>query len=101
MGQFKLDTRARFSIDIALAAAGGDDERLRLSEQSARSLGFTGAELDALRQGSSFDFQLSRAITLALAPDSDSRDRARRAGLDEQVCQAIEAFAAAKSGRPT
>lgn len=98
MGQFKLDARARLSIDIALAAAGGDDERLRLAEQSARSLGFTGAEIDALRQGSSFDFQLSRAIALALAPNSDNRDRGLRAGLDERVCQAIEAIAAGKSG---
>lgn len=98
MGQFKLDARARLSIDIALAAAGGDDERLRLAEQSARSLGFTGAELDALRQGSSFDFQLSRAIALALAPNSDNRDRSRRAGLDERVCRAIEAIVAGRSG---
>ncbi|TPP05376.1 hypothetical protein [Rhizobium glycinendophyticum] len=98
MGHIRLDARTRLSIDIALAAAGGDDERLRLAEKSARSLGLTGADLDALRQGSSFDFQLSRAIALALSPNSENRDRARRAGLDDRVCQAIEAFAASKAG---
>lgn len=97
MGQFKLDARARLSIDIALAAASGDAERLRRREEAARSLGLTGAELDALRKGSSFDFQLSRAIGLALAPHAESRDRARRAGLDERACQAIEAFASGKA----
>lgn len=101
MGQFTLDARAQLSINIALAAANGDGERLRLGEQTARRLGFTGAELDALRRGSSFDFQLSRAIGLALAPDAEHRDRALRAGLDEQACRAIEAFAARKAGRRT
>jgi len=101
MGQFKLDARARLSIDIALAAASGDGERLSRGEQAARALGLTGAELDALRKGSSFDFQLSRAIGLALVPDADSRDRARRAGLDEQACAAIEAFATDQAGNRT
>jgi hypothetical protein len=68
MGHFKLDAPASLSLEIALAAATGNDERLRLAEKSARSLSFTGAELDALRQGSSFDFERSRAIALALAP---------------------------------
>lgn len=96
MGRFTLDARARVSIDVALAAADGDGERLRRGETVARALGLTGAELDALRKGSSFDYLLSRAIELALAPDAESRDRARRAGLDEPTCQAIEAFAKLK-----
>ncbi|MCV3768912.1 hypothetical protein [Rhizobium sp. TRM95796] len=98
MGQFRLDDRAKLSIDIALAAAGGDGERLRRGEQAARLLGLTGAELDALHNGSSFDFRLSRAIGLAISPGAESRGRARRAGLDEQDCRAIEDYAAGSSG---
>lgn len=94
MGRFKLDARARLSIDIALAAASGDGERLDRKEASARALGLNGAELDALRKGLSFDFQLSRAIGLALAPNAERRDSARRAGLDEHDIEIIEAFAA-------
>ncbi len=95
MGRFKLDARTRLSIDIALAAARGDGERLSRGEEAARVLGLAGAELDALCKGSSFDFRMSRAVGLALSPHEASRDRARHAGLDQQVCAAIEAFAAA------
>lgn len=97
MNPFKLDARATLSIDIALAAASGDGERLSHGEQAARILGLTGAELNALRKGWSFEFQLSRAIGLALAPHDASRERAQRAGLDHKACEAIEAFAASRA----
>lgn len=58
-----------------------------------------GAEIDASRQGSSFDFRISRAIALALVSgDEDRRARrahAAKAGIGGAACVQIESFAAA------
>jgi hypothetical protein len=95
MSGFLLDDRMRLSIEVALAAASGDTRRLCRAEDAAMAAGMTGAEIDAFRRGESFDFQLSRAIGLALAPDQELLRRARRAGLSDRVCMDIAALAAA------
>lgn len=95
MSGFKFDARARLSIELALAASSGDLLDNRKREESAKRFGMTGAEIDALRQGSSFDFQLSRAVALALTMDHEDRERAMKAGLDAQTCAEVEGVAAA------
>ncbi len=94
MTGFKLDARARLSIELALTATSGDDELMRRLNEDARTWGMTGAEIDMARSGSSFDFQLSKAIALALAPDSERRACAMTAGIDATVCAEIEKMAA-------
>jgi len=91
---FKLDARARLSVELALTANSGDDDLMRRLEKGARMLGMTGAEIDMDRSGSSFDFQLSKAIALALAPNSQRRACAMTAGIEAQVCAEIETIAA-------
>lgn len=59
----------------------------------------SGAEIDMARNGSSFDFQLSSVIALALALNDEQRERATRAGLDVQVCADIENMAASYMDR--
>ncbi|WP_087001484.1 hypothetical protein [Rhizobium sullae] len=93
MTGFKLDARARLSIELALTAASGDSVFIRQQEKDAKALGMTGAEIDMARSGSSFDFQLSRAIALALTINDERRARATRAGLGAQVCADIETMA--------
>ncbi|CAH0340907.1 hypothetical protein [Rhizobium sp. CECT 9324] len=99
MTGFNLGPRARLSIELALAATSGDDHMMRPLEKDARTLGMTGAEIDMARSGSSFDFQVSKAIALALAPNSERRTCAMAAGIDAQVCAEIEAIAASHMTR--
>jgi hypothetical protein len=94
MAGFKLDARARLSIELALIAASGNGALTRQQENDAKVLGMTGAEIDMARSGSSFDFQLSRAIAFALATNEEQRTRAIKAGLGAQVCAEIENMAA-------
>lgn len=94
MTGFKLDARARLSIELALTATSGERHSMRRQDTDARALGMTGAEIDMARRGSSFDFQLSKAIALALAPSNDRRTCAMKAGIDAQVCAEIEKMAA-------
>lgn len=93
MAGFKLDARARLSIELALAADSGDAEFVRSLENEASALGMTGAEIDMVRSGSSFDFQLSKAIALARDPNKESRACAMTAGIDAMVCAEIEKMA--------
>jgi len=58
-----------------------------------------GAEVDIARKGSSFDFQLSRAIGLALKPNAEHREQAMKAGIDAQACADIERLAASGTSR--
>ena len=99
MTGFKLDARARLSIELALTAGRGDPVFARQQEMDAKALGLTGAEIDVARNGSSFDFQLSKAIALALKPNVEHRERAMKAGIDAHACAEIEKMAASYIGR--
>ncbi|APO73145.1 hypothetical protein AM571_CH00292 [Rhizobium etli 8C-3] len=99
MAGFKLDARARLSIELALTAGRGDPIFARQQEMDAKALGITGAEVDMARKGSSFDFQLSKAIALALKPDAEHRERTMKAGIDAQACADIEELAASYISR--
>lgn len=94
MTGFKLDARARLSIELALTANGGERHSTQRQDTDARALGMTGAEIDMARRGTSFDFQLSKAIALALAPNDERRACAMQAGIDAQICADIEKMAA-------
>ncbi|USI74691.1 hypothetical protein [Sphingomonas morindae] len=94
----------RILIEMALTARGGDEPRRRRQDAEARRLGVCGAEIDAARDGRSFDAINSQALDLARAaagPDSGRRRRAsiqaRKAGLTEAQCREIEIMAAALS----
>jgi hypothetical protein len=93
MSGFNLDARARLSIELALTAGRGDPI-LAQQEKDAKELGMTGAEIDMARKGSSFDFQLSKAIAVALEPTVERRERALKAGIDARACTSIEKQAA-------
>lgn len=100
MARLTIGERTRLSIDMALAARDEDPGRQRRHEAEGRRLGMTGAEIDAAREGRSFDAQISMAIALALATrlgteDGRRRQRAQagRLGLSEEACAAIEAYA--------
>ena len=54
MAGFKLDVRARLSIELALTAGRGDPNFVQQQEKDAKALGMTGAEIDMARKGSSF-----------------------------------------------
>ncbi|TDW20277.1 hypothetical protein EV128_12669 [Rhizobium azibense] len=99
MTGFKIDARARLSIELALTAGRRDSIFVRQQEKDAKALGMTGAEIDLARNGSSFDFQLSRAIALALSSNTENRERAMKAGLDAQACADIERMAASYINR--
>lgn len=105
MAGFTLDERGRLAIELALTAGSGDALLLRRQDTDARRLGLTGAEVDAARHGSSFDFPVSQAIALALASGDEDREarreRAVRAGIDGRTCLEIEHLAAAMMGRPS
>lgn len=94
MAGFKLEAKARLSIELALTAASGDSFSTQQQEKDAKALGMTGAEIDVARNGSSFDFQLSKAIALALKANVEQRERAMKAGIDAQTCADIEKMAA-------
>lgn len=90
MGGLALDERTRLAIGLALGEP--------LDVEAAR-IGMCGAEIDAARRGRSFDVLTSHAVALALAgADQRPAERARaiRAGLREQVCSEIEAWADAR-----
>jgi hypothetical protein len=93
MSGFNLDARARLSIELALTAGRGDPI-LAQQEKDAKELGMTGAEIDMARKGSSFDFQLSKAIAVALEPTVERRECALKAGIDTRACTSIEKQAA-------
>ncbi|WP_275785859.1 hypothetical protein [Pararhizobium gei] len=94
MTGFKLDARARLAIELALTASSGERSFNHRQEEDASALGMTGAEIDMARSGSSFDFQLSKAVALALVPDDEHRECARKAGIDADACVQIETLAA-------
>lgn len=99
MSAFTLDRRVRLSIALALADRGRNPPRPPDREAEARRLGMCGAEIDAARQGRSFDARTSRALALtvaAVARDMDRHDeraRAVRSGIPDAVCREIEDFA--------
>lgn len=91
-----LDERTRLAIEVALTA--GDAAPLRQRQEAeARRLGLCGAEIDAMRQGRSFDMRVSIALALATATSDEERERRRaraiEAGIGTEACRAIEALA--------
>lgn len=98
MAGFTLTERVRLSIELALTAGSGDGPLLRRQDADASRLGLTGAEVDAARNGSSFDLPISQAIALALASNDEDRalrrERAAKAGIDGRACLQIEDLAA-------
>jgi hypothetical protein len=107
MSSFTLDGRARLSIALALVDGNRDGPVPPDREAEARRLGLCGAEIDAARQGRSFDARTSRALALALAAaahDSDrvadERRRAVKSGLSEEVCREIERLAESFAALP-
>jgi hypothetical protein len=101
MSDFILDERVRLSIELALTADRADPRRQSQQEDAARKLGMTGAEIDVARHGSSFDALTSIAVALAIASRdadraalADVRHQAVKAGISEEVCRQIAAYAA-------
>lgn len=99
MQTFKLDERARLSIEMALVGNQGDPVLMRRQEEEAARLGMCGAEIDAARAGRSFDLRRARLLQLALAAKCEERGDARRrafqAGIDSQACREVETIAKA------
>lgn len=94
-----LDPLTRLTIELALTAGRGDPALHRRQDADARSLGMSGAEIDAARDGRSFDLRRSRAMALALAGPGEDLGRLRacalQAGFDAGQCREIEALAVA------
>ncbi len=95
----KLDPRTRLSIEMALAGDQGAPALIRQQDDAAARIGMCGAEIDAAREGRSFDVRGARALELALAVKrSDYRDirsRAVQVGFDDEACREIEGIAVA------
>ncbi|WP_245930729.1 hypothetical protein [Methylobacterium radiodurans] len=107
MSSFTLDGRARLSIALALVDGNRDVPVSADREAEARRLGLCGAEIDAARQGRSFDARTSRALALALAAAAhdgdrlaDERERAARSGISAEVCREIERLAESFAALP-
>jgi hypothetical protein len=92
----------RLQVQIDLAAKGNCvcAETRRRQDDVARKLGMTGAEIDAARNGRSFDIRLSRALFLAHALQSGDPARIARAsilaaqsGFDREDLAVIERLA--------
>ncbi len=66
MAGSSIDPRARFSIELALTGTNASKPLLAKQEEAGRALGMTGAEMDVARRGSSFEFNTSIAVSLAL-----------------------------------
>ncbi|MGN7755498.1 hypothetical protein [Sinorhizobium sp. 22678] len=90
MASSSIDPRIRLSIELALTGTNESKTLLEKQEEAGRALGMTGAEMDIARRGSSFDFNTSVALSLALNPCRETLQRALRAGLSEEACAEIE-----------
>jgi len=90
MASSSIDPRVRLSIELALTGTDASKPLLEKQEEAGRALGMTGAEMDIARRGSSFDFNTSIAVQLALNGCRETRLRALRAGLSEEACAEIE-----------
>jgi len=90
MASSSIDPRVRLSIELALTGPNASKPLLEKQEEAGRALGMTGAEMDIARRGSSFDFNTSIAVKLALNACRETRQRALRAGLSEEACAEIE-----------
>lgn len=90
MASSSIDPRVRLSIELALTGTNASKLLLAKQEEAGRALGMTGAEMDVARRGSSFDFETSITISLALNACQETHQRALRAGLSEEACVEIE-----------
>ncbi|MGO7733245.1 hypothetical protein ELG72_37525 [Rhizobium leguminosarum] len=93
MAGLPIHPRVRLSIELALTANNGSATLLAKQEEAGRALAMTGAEMDIARRGSSFDFNTSVAVSLALNACRDTRQRERGAGFSEETCEEIERIA--------
>jgi hypothetical protein len=95
MPRYDLAERIRFSIELALTAGHDDGELHSRQDAEGRSIGMSGAEIDAARSGRSFDAQISGALALAIARDGSCasiKARAHSLGVDEEMRAAIRNF---------
>jgi hypothetical protein len=92
----------RLAIQIAISLDAGDASGAIAPEHldRAKTLGLTGAEIEAARQGRSFDVRDAAAVALAKAvcigsPEeiAGARCRAALAGLDKSAVRATEQLA--------
>lgn len=90
MAGSSIDARIRLSIELALTGTNASKPLFAKQEEAGRALGMTGAEMDMARRGSSFDFETSIAISLALNPCRETLRRVLRTGLSEEACAEIE-----------
>lgn len=90
MAGSSIGARIRLSIELALRGSTASKSLLAKQEEAGRALGMTGAEMDIARRGSSFDFETSVAVSLALNASRETHQRALRAGLSEEVCAEIK-----------
>lgn len=100
MSDLMLDERLEMAIALSLTLGDPGGMLFRAQEEEARRLGFCGAEIDAARQGRSFDVRTSQALALAAATSAGDEGRrqrelakAERLGISCGVCQAIQDLA--------
>ncbi|WP_165191437.1 hypothetical protein [Caulobacter soli] len=99
-----LDDHLLVQIALALAGAGLRGEAADDLEGRARRLGLSGAEIDAARDGRSFDVRAGAAVAVAIAARRAdaaglraSRAQALRLGLGSHDLDDIELWVAASS----
>ncbi len=96
MNSSTLDDRLMVQIELCLTGTSDPADAIDL-ERRARSLGLSGAEIDAARQGRSFDVRASAAAAFAVAARGAgprgalaARAQALRLGLASNDLDAIE-----------
>lgn len=106
MARLALSRRLAIQIEISQAADRESGAMTADLITRARSLGLTGAEIEAAQQGRSFDVRDAAALALARACRNGSpaeialrRRKAVAAGLSKTGIQAIEVLAAGRLGR--
>jgi hypothetical protein len=96
-----LSQRLKLHIELAVAGDHACADTRRRQELVARGLGMTGAEIDAARDGRSFDIRMTRALAVVCAlRDVDptriehARELALQSGIDRDELAMIERLAA-------
>lgn len=96
-----LSQRLRLHIELAVTGDCNCADTRERQEKTARGLGMTGAEIDAARDGRSFDIRMTRALAVVRAlRDADptrishARELALQSGIDRDELAMIEQLAA-------
>ena len=95
-----VDEGIEMAIPLSLASGDTGGMLFRAQEEEAPRLGLCGAEIDAPRQGHSFDVRTSLALVLPAAAGVGDEERRQRElakadclGISFGVCQAIQDLA--------